>query len=99
MKRKALDSAWSEPEYFKLFFNQDGAGGITFDDRGGMYCSTDKNTPNKGNMNIWSGSALDTTFTMKELPGPVNSPRWESHPSITSDGKDLYFASNRDAPI
>ena len=28
--------------------------------------------------------------------GPVvNSPRWESQPSLSSDGKTLYFASNR----
>lgn len=96
-KRKAIDSAWCEPEYFKLFNNQDNTAGIAFDDIGGMYCATDKNTAVKGDMNIWIGSSRDTTFVMKELPGPVNSTRWESQPSITRDGKDLYFASNRDA--
>ena len=30
-----------------------------------------------------------------DLPPPVNTPGWESQPSISSDGRTLYFTSNR----
>ena len=30
-----------------------------------------------------------------DLSPPVNSPAWESQPSISADGRTLYFASNR----
>lgn len=30
-----------------------------------------------------------------DLPPPVNTPGWESQPSISSDGRTLYFVSNR----
>jgi outer membrane protein OmpA-like peptidoglycan-associated protein len=30
-----------------------------------------------------------------DLSAPVNSPGWESQPSISSDGRTLYFVSNR----
>jgi hypothetical protein len=32
---------------------------------------------------------------MHKLPSPVNSPYWDSQPSISPDGNTLYFASNR----
>jgi outer membrane protein OmpA-like peptidoglycan-associated protein len=32
----------------------------------------------------------------ENLGAPVNSNKWESQPSISSDGKTLYFASNRE---
>jgi len=31
----------------------------------------------------------------RNLGQPVNSPAWESQPSLTADGRTLYFASNR----
>jgi len=31
----------------------------------------------------------------RNLGGPVNSSKWESQPSISADGKTLYFVSNR----
>lgn len=33
--------------------------------------------------------------TPENLGSPVNSSKWESQPSISSDGKTLYFVSNR----
>ncbi|QQL51314.1 OmpA family protein [Mucilaginibacter ginkgonis] len=30
-----------------------------------------------------------------DLPSPVNTPGWESQPSVSADGKTLYFTSNR----
>ncbi|MFI5139902.1 MAG: OmpA family protein [Sphingobacteriales bacterium] len=30
-----------------------------------------------------------------DLPPPVNTPGWESQPSISADGRTLYFVSNR----
>lgn len=41
----------------------------------------------------WTGSMWSTPRNMSY---PVNSEFWDSQPSISSDGKSLYFASNRD---
>jgi outer membrane protein OmpA-like peptidoglycan-associated protein/tetratricopeptide (TPR) repeat protein len=30
-----------------------------------------------------------------DLPPPINTPGWESQPSISADGRTLYFSSNR----
>jgi outer membrane protein OmpA-like peptidoglycan-associated protein len=37
----------------------------------------------------------DRWLPPKNLGPPVNSPAWESHPSLTHDRKRLYFASSR----
>ncbi|OFY24105.1 MAG: hypothetical protein A2W98_14160 [Bacteroidetes bacterium GWF2_33_38] len=41
----------------------------------------------------WTGVKWSTP---QNLGAPVNSPYWDSQPSISSDGKSLYFASTRD---
>ena len=98
-KRKALDAAWSEPEYCKVTNNlQDYIGGISLDDIGRFYFATNRETRIPNDMNIWEGFGLDSTPTIRALPQPVNTIKWESQPSVTKDGTDLYFVSNRQSP-
>jgi Tol biopolymer transport system component len=93
-KRKSFDSAWGEPGFVKIPNNQYVIGAITFDGQGGMYCASAKPGGIQTDMNLWFEGLTDTV--MKELPSPVNTTHWESAPTVTSDGKDLYFTSNRD---
>lgn len=46
--------------------------------------------------NIYSSKFVDGTWTsIKKLNGNINTKFFESHASISSDGKKLYFTSNR----
>ncbi len=95
-KRKDLNSPWSEPEYCKVSNNpQDYIGNITLDEIGRFYFSTNKSTQIGGDLNIWEGFGLDSAATIRELLPPVNTIKWEGQPTITRDGKTLYFSSNR----
>lgn len=100
VKRPERDSAWGEAEYFKILNNQDIAGGIAFDDSGRVYCATNKETVTNNDVNIWEGRFfLGAALNMKVLPSPVKSMRWESQPTITRNGENLYFASNRGSSV
>ena len=96
IKRKNRDSAWSEPVYLKALNNESAVGGITIDDSGKIYYATNYQTKAHNDVNIWEGAIENKTLNIKALPSPVNTERWESQPSVTANGKDLYFASNRD---
>jgi ribosomal protein L24E len=93
-KRKARDSVWGESEYYKLLNYKDAVNGIAFDDLGRVYCASSKGIT--GNLNIWEGDTRADKITMEMLPEPVNTIKLEMSPSITRDGKDLYFASDRE---
>jgi hypothetical protein len=100
VKRPDRDSTWGESEYFKILNNQDIAGGIAFDDSGRVYCATNKETVTNNDVNIWEGKFfLGAALNMKVLPSPVKSLRWESQPTITRNGANLYFASNRGSSV
>jgi Tol biopolymer transport system component len=97
-KRKSLDAAWGEAEYYKILNYQDAVFAIAFDDIGRMYCATNAETKIKGDLNIWQGFIQEGKITMKQIPSPVNTIKWEAQPSVTKDGSDLYFSSNRESP-
>jgi len=49
-----------------------------------------------GSCDIYRSVREGRSWSIPEnLGAPVNSNKWESQPSISSDGKTLYFASNR----
>lgn len=50
----------------------------------------------EGDGNIYQSSALDTTYSaLEKLGGDINSTSWETHCSLTPDGRTLYFVSDR----
>ncbi len=50
----------------------------------------------KGSCDIWFSRRLaDGWSKPTNLGAPVNTPFWESQPSFSSDGRTLYFVSNR----
>jgi outer membrane protein OmpA-like peptidoglycan-associated protein len=61
-----------------------------------MYFATNRNTTEKGDQNIWVASLEGKDWkNIHEVGAPVNTTKWESQPSISPDGKKLFFASNR----
>lgn len=49
-----------------------------------------------GDGNIYSSAALDTSYSaLEKLTGDINTASWETHCSLTPDGRTLYFVSDR----
>src|SRR5690606_6032554 len=44
----------------------------------------------------WEDGEWSTPFN---IGGPVNTPGWESQPSVSADGRTLYFVSNRSGGV
>lgn len=98
-KSSQTDSSWSVSEPLSKNINttiyNEGAQCISPD---GMYMFfTGCNRPDGlGRCDIYlskrEGKNWSTPFN---IGGPVNTPGWESQPSLTADGKTLYFVSTR----
>ncbi|MEP7235834.1 MAG: OmpA family protein, partial [Ignavibacteriota bacterium] len=55
-----------------------------------------RNTTENNDMNIWVATLDGKDWkNLHEVGAPVNTTKWESQPSISPDGKKLFFASNR----
>lgn len=98
-KSTRADSNWSDSEPLSTAINtkiyNEGAQCISPD---GMYMFfTGCNRPDGiGRCDIYlskrEGKSWSAPFN---IGGPVNTPGWESQPSLTADGKTLYFVSTR----
>ena len=77
---------------FNTHFNEGGAS-ITIDNKHLYYTVVEQD----GNYDIYSSDFVNNAWkTPKNLGSSVNSPdSWDSQPSISADGKTLYFASTR----
>jgi hypothetical protein len=95
------DSDWSAPINV-TDLNTSGADGAISVTADGMrtYFATSRNTSNVNDVNIWSGIYVDGSWRdIQKVEAPINTTGWESQPSISADGKTLYFASNRAGKI
>lgn len=99
-----FDKAWNKalpmPKNINTNLNE-GAPSIAADGRSLIFvaCSDQSGNNNYGNERTGKGSC-DLFFTKKlgskwlnpiNLPGSVNTGTWESQPSLSADGKTLYF--------
>ena len=98
-KSVKIDSIWSPAEYLSKEINtpnyNEGAQCISPD--GNYLFFTGCNRPDGlGRCDIyiskWEGNAWSKPFN---IGGPINTPGWESQPSISADGRTLYFVSTR----
>jgi len=91
------DTTWGPPTNVKQINSPggDGAASIAADGQT-IYFASDRNTTVKGDMNLWSATLDGITWrNVKEVGSPINTIYFESQPSISPDGKRLFFASNR----
>lgn len=91
---RKLNGKWSTPENLTPYFEVDGntySTGLSYDGNelfvyrsdnfdGNLYVSRYRN-------NKWS--------KLEKLNGNINTKYWESHASLSKDGRTLYFTSNR----
>lgn len=74
----------------------EGAANLSPDGRYLFFAATTKLGPYENSMDIYYSEKSGNTWTLpKPLPAPVNTSSFESQPSFSSDGRTLYFASNR----
>ncbi len=96
-ERVSKDSAWSKPRYLTEINDGNGAGKFI----GGPFITYDNNylyfTSNrfgsKGGIDIWRSERLANNQwgTPQNLGTPINTSAYEGFPSLTPDGKTLYF--------
>lgn len=90
-----FDAGHSMPDPFNKNANEGGAT-MTIDNKHLFYTIT-KAGPEGNNTDIYTSDYIDEKWTeIRPIGERVNDPVWwDSQPSISADGKTLYFASNR----
>ncbi len=92
-----FDNGQEMPYPFNTFQNEGGAT-ITVDNKRLYYTVCQMDTKTKYyNCDIYSSELVNGSWTeIKSLGNKINSPsNWDSQPTITADGKTLYFVSDR----
>jgi Tol biopolymer transport system component len=98
-KRSGIDSNWSEPENLGPpvnSANNDSGPGISADGLQLYFSST--RPGGYGEDDLWVATRPTTADQWGEpvkLGPTVNGPNWDYFPSISADGLELYFTSNR----
>lgn len=73
----------------------EGAQSLSADGRYMFFTACDR-TGGMGSCDIYISRRVDDTWTAgTNIGSPVNTSAWETQPSLSADGKQLYFASNR----
>ncbi|MDP4220637.1 MAG: OmpA family protein [Bacteroidota bacterium] len=91
------DTTWFAPMNLAQInlASADGAASIAADGQT-IYFATNRNTTESNDVNIWVATLEGKDWkNIHEVGAPVNTTKWESQPSISPDGKKLFFASNR----
>lgn len=95
------DTTWANPNNETLINSEsnDGAASIAADGQT-IYMASQRNTTERGDINLWVATLEGNTWkNVREVGPPINTTKWESQPSISPDGKKLFFASNRKGKI
>lgn len=92
------DSKWSPAESISSRINtplNEGACTISADGKTMIFTSCDRRD-SFGSCDLYiSRRSKDSWSRPKNLGKPINTHYWESQPSLSADGKTLYFSSNR----
>lgn len=76
--------------------NNDGAQSISADGKTMVFASCVSNGKDNCQMDLFISKKIMGKWSKpKNIGSPINTPGWESYPSLSSDGKKLYFSSKR----
>jgi len=91
------DTDWFAPVNLEEINTKESDGAVSIAADGQtLYFASNRNTTISGDQNIWVATLEGKDWkNIHEIGPPVNTSKWESMPSISPDGKKLYFASNR----
>ncbi len=96
------DGTWSLARPLGPPINTDGNEGALYISPDGMnlYFAGCDRTDGLGSCDLYHAVRQGNTWTVPVNMGkPVNSAKWETQPSVTPDGKTLYFTSNRPGSV
>lgn len=98
ISRKNTRGRWTEPESLSKNINSDlneGTCTISADGRKLIFTSC-TGRQGYGSCDLYQSVRIGEEWTKPENLGPnVNSAEWESQPSLSADGRTLYFVSDR----
>ena len=98
ISRKSGAGRWTEPESLSQHINSElneGTCTISADGRKLIFTSC-VGRQGYGSCDLYQSVRIGDTWTKPENLGPnVNSAEWESQPSLSADGRTLYFVSDR----
>ncbi len=98
VSRKTASGAWSEPVSISKNINtemNEGTCTISADGRRLIFTSC-SGRDNYGSCDLFESVKTGDEWSVPRNLGPgVNSPAWESQPSLSADGRTLYFVSDR----
>lgn len=90
---KDQDDEWTEPELLNINTDEHAASISVSPDGQKLYLYYDEG----GNGQIYESVLVGETWEEPQLMGSdINSDAWETHATVSADGKTLYFVSNRD---
>lgn len=102
VSRKTASGAWGEPVSISKNINtemNEGTCTISADGRRLIFTSC-SGRDNYGSCDLFESVKTGEQWSVPRNLGPgVNSPAWESQPSLSADGRTLYFVSDRRAGI
>lgn len=98
ISRKNENGAWQEPETFSENINSENNEGtctLSADGRSLIFTSC-YGREGYGSCDLFISYKTGDSWSVPEnLGSVVNGPSWESQPSLSADGRTLYFVSNR----
>jgi len=96
------DTGWAKAERFEFSdLSQGDAGGLSMSADGNMLFFTSCfRKDSEGSCDLYFCEKIEGEWTVPKNMGKlVNSDNWDAQPSISPDGKTLYFASNREGSL
>jgi outer membrane protein OmpA-like peptidoglycan-associated protein/outer membrane protein assembly factor BamD (BamD/ComL family) len=94
---KFVNGSWTPPQPISPTINtkgNEGTGSISADARVLVFTSCDYPDA-EGSCDLYISYREGNNWSKPENLRKINSPSWESHPSLSADGKRLFFASTR----
>jgi len=85
---------WADPEPIPSINRPglDHIGSFCLSYDGNFVVFSSRRTPTIGNYDIWISEKIGNSWTQPKNPGkPLNSPAHEGNPSLSPDGKSIYF--------
>jgi hypothetical protein len=90
---KDKNGNWMIPELLNINTDQHAASISVSPDGQTLYIYYD----NDGDGQLWSSKLIGETWSVPEMLGSdINSDAWETHVTVSADGRELYFTSNRE---
>lgn len=90
---KDKNGNWMDPELLNINTDQHAATISVAPDGQTLYIYYD----NDGDGQLWSSTLIGETWSAPEkLGSDINSDAWETHVTVSADGNELYFTSNRE---